>query len=109
VQSVCVSTSGYVFFGLLVRQTWYKSTGLKLLQALTGPISRGDVGTLRAHLNCLSALDRSEAMDVYCSLGKAAARLAERHSMPITTNQANEIRGMIDAARQAIRPEKMDQ
>lgn len=40
--------------------------------ALTGPISRGDVDTVRLHLNRLSARDR----ELYCALGAETLRLA---------------------------------
>jgi predicted short-subunit dehydrogenase-like oxidoreductase (DUF2520 family) len=69
------------------------------LQALTGPISRGDEGTVAAHLDCVKRLDRLDTLDVYCSLGKAATRLAERHPMPISAESGRRIRELLDKAR----------
>lgn len=45
---------------------------LGLAQALTGPIARGDVETVRLHLGRLSPEDR----DLYCALGRETLRLA---------------------------------
>lgn len=45
-----------------------------LPDALTGPIERGDIGTVKAHLAALR--DRPQALDVYRSLGRVTAHLA---------------------------------
>lgn len=45
--------------------------------ALTGPISRGDVATVRKHLEALEELDPA-LLDAYCLLGKEAAGIAAR-------------------------------
>jgi predicted short-subunit dehydrogenase-like oxidoreductase (DUF2520 family) len=42
--------------------------------ALTGPVARGDVGTVRAHLDALPAAERA----TYRTLAREAARLADR-------------------------------
>lgn len=58
--------------GELMQKTLANSLALGPQTALTGPIARGDAGTLRLHRAVLTAED-----DVlYCALGEATARLA---------------------------------
>lgn len=47
------------------------------VDALTGPVVRGDVETVRAHLARLSAAER----DVYCALGREALGLARQRGL----------------------------
>lgn len=56
----------------LIRGTLDNIEDLGLAAALTGPISRGDVDTVRLHMARLSPTDRS----LYCALGMEALRLA---------------------------------
>jgi predicted short-subunit dehydrogenase-like oxidoreductase (DUF2520 family) len=56
----------------LVRGTLTNLEDLGVAAALTGPIARGDVDTVRLHLARLSAEDRV----LYCALGKETLRLA---------------------------------
>ena len=44
--------------------------------ALTGPIARADVATLRGHLAALREFDMNETLPVYVALGRHAIRLA---------------------------------
>lgn len=55
-----------------------KSLGLE--KALTGPILRGDLGTVRRHLEALEGAP--EAKDVYAALGKRILALAARRGLP---------------------------
>lgn len=48
--------------------------------ALTGPVARGDQGTVRKHLQAL--MKRSEARAVYQALGRHALRLARERGLP---------------------------
>ena len=50
-------------------------TVLDLLAALTGPVDRGDTGTVHKHLD---ALADSEAGEVYRVLGKVLVKIAEQ-------------------------------
>lgn len=69
--------------GGLMRQTLENTLALGPQAALTGPIARGDAGTVARHRAVLAAQD-----DVlYCALGRATARLAA---------------GRLDAAAQAV-------
>jgi predicted short-subunit dehydrogenase-like oxidoreductase (DUF2520 family) len=45
--------------------------------ALTGPVARGDVQTVQAHLSRLSGNER----DVYCALGRGALSLARQRGL----------------------------
>lgn len=56
----------------LIRGTLNNLENLGVAAALTGPIARGDVDTVRLHLARLSPDDRS----LYCALGQEALRLA---------------------------------
>ena len=55
-----------------------KSSGLE--KALTGPVARGDVATVRKHLAALEG--DPAAREVYAVLGKQVLRLAERRGLP---------------------------
>lgn len=56
----------------LVRGTLENVEKLGLSSALTGPIARGDVDTVRLHLSRLSGEERT----LYCALGRETLRLA---------------------------------
>ncbi len=46
-------------------------------KSLTGPVSRGDIGVLRRHLECLEREERKDLMRVYTSLSLYALDIAE--------------------------------
>jgi predicted short-subunit dehydrogenase-like oxidoreductase (DUF2520 family) len=52
--------------------------------ALTGPVSRGDLATIRAHLSALGPADSR----LYCQLGLAALALARRAGLPEESAEA---------------------
>ncbi|HRP07612.1 MAG TPA: DUF2520 domain-containing protein [Gemmatimonadales bacterium] len=56
----------------LMRTTLANLEAVDLADALTGPISRGDVGTVRAHLAVLTGTER----ELYLMLGREALRIA---------------------------------
>jgi predicted short-subunit dehydrogenase-like oxidoreductase (DUF2520 family) len=56
----------------LMRGTLENLEHLGLASALTGPIARGDIDTVRAHLARLSPQDR----ELYCALGRETLQLA---------------------------------
>jgi len=64
----------------LAQGTLQNVNNLGLENALTGPILRGDVGTVRKHLDALRN-DR-HARGVYLVMGKQVLRLAERSGLP---------------------------
>lgn len=60
-------------------------------RALTGPIARGDVHTIRGHLEALKNLDNSRAECVYRILGLETIDLAERSRL-VSTETSRELR-----------------
>lgn len=62
-------------------------------KALTGPISRGDVGTLQKHLAALAAYGQYE--DVYRLVGSYTAGLSARAGN-ITSERAQQIRALLE-------------
>jgi len=64
----------------LVQGTLQGVKKLGLAGALTGPIVRGDVGTVRRHLEALAALPLHD--EIYRALGLAAVRLLEESGRP---------------------------
>jgi predicted short-subunit dehydrogenase-like oxidoreductase (DUF2520 family) len=65
----------------LVRQTLANAETLGIRTALTGPFTRGDAGTLEAHLAALRA-HAPDVVDLYLALGKRELTLArERGSL----------------------------
>ena len=59
--------------------------------ALTGPIARGDVDTVRLHLSRLSARDR----ELYCALGRTTLRLAL--AAGLAPDRAAELDGLLSS------------
>lgn len=64
-------------YGPLSRQTLANVQALGLEHALTGPVGRGDAGTVEAHLAVVRRLAPA-ALDVYRALGRAQLAVAER-------------------------------
>jgi predicted short-subunit dehydrogenase-like oxidoreductase (DUF2520 family) len=62
-------------YGRLIEGTLGNARALGIPAALTGPITRGDVGTLRAHLEALRA-HAPRAMDLYVAAGRREIELA---------------------------------
>ena len=60
----------------LVRQTLANAEALGVQAALTGPFTRGDVGTLEAHLATLEA-HAPDVLELYRALGRRELALAE--------------------------------
>jgi predicted short-subunit dehydrogenase-like oxidoreductase (DUF2520 family) len=64
-------------YGPLARQALANVEELGTEQALTGPVGRGDAGTVEAHLAVLHRLAPA-ALEVYRALGRAQLAVAER-------------------------------
>ncbi len=73
----------------LMRGTLANLEHLGVAAALTGPISRGDVDTIRLHLGRLSPDDRV----VYCALGRETLRLAR--GMGLDDARASELESLL--------------
>lgn len=65
-------------------------------QALTGTFARGDIATVRRHLDALSGKELAEALAVYKLLGLHSLRLAERNGLD--AKLLNEIRKLLRSA-----------
>lgn len=84
-------------FQPLLQQTLHNVMQQGTARALTGPISRGDAGTLRAHLAELDAITlqnghgaTSELIPAYKQLGRVAAELAKADGR-LTPEQLSEL------------------
>jgi predicted short-subunit dehydrogenase-like oxidoreductase (DUF2520 family) len=65
-------------------------------QALTGTFARGDIATVRRHLEALSGKELAEALSVYKLLGLHSLRLAEKNGLD--AKLLNEIRNLLRSA-----------
>ena len=63
-------------YGPLIEGTLGNARALGIRAALTGPITRGDVGTLRAHLEALRE-HAPGVLDLYVAAGRREVDLAE--------------------------------
>ena len=86
----------------LVRASVENLAAMPPSAALSGPIARGDLGTLHAHLNWLaSAAQTSPGMsvlrDAYLALARLTVPLAEAKET-LTTERASAILALLDAA-----------
>jgi predicted short-subunit dehydrogenase-like oxidoreductase (DUF2520 family) len=61
----------------LVKGTLANLEAVGLPDALTGPIARGDVGTVRRHIECLEAT-RGDTLRLYRALGRKTVEIARR-------------------------------
>jgi predicted short-subunit dehydrogenase-like oxidoreductase (DUF2520 family) len=60
----------------LLEQTWKNVLNSGAENALTGPISRGDLGTIRLHLQKITEEGRQDWLEIYKTMGKSAIGLA---------------------------------
>jgi len=67
-------------YGRLIEQTLGNARALGIRAALTGPMTRGDVGTLSAHLAALRA-HAPDALDLYRAAGIREVALAEERGV----------------------------
>ena len=64
-------------FGRLIEQTLANARAIGVGAALTGPITRGDAGTLEAHLAALERL-APDVMALYVAAARRELHLAEQ-------------------------------
>lgn len=86
----------------LVRASMENLAAMPPSAALSGPIARGDLGTLHAHLDWLASAaqtspDMSDLRDAYLALARLTVPLAEAKGT-LTTDGASTIRALLDAA-----------
>ncbi len=83
-------------YGPLIEGTLANARALGIRAALTGPITRGDVGTLSAHLDALRE-HAPDVLDLYVAAGRREIELAERRGV-LAPGAAATMRDMLSAA-----------
>ena len=83
-------------YGRLMEGTLGNARALGIAAALTGPITRGDLGTLGAHLDALRA-HAPGAMDLYVAAARREIELAEGRGV-LAPEVARSMRSMLDRA-----------
>lgn len=86
----------------LVRASVENLAAMPPSAALSGPIARGDLGTLHAHLDWLASAaqtspDMSDLRDAYLAIARLTVPLAEAKGT-LTAERASAIRALLDAA-----------
>ncbi len=84
-------------YGRLVEQTLANARALGIRAALTGPVVRGDLGTIEAHLAALAARAPG-AGELYLAAARRELALAEERGA-LTPDRAERVRGLL-----AMRP-----
>jgi predicted short-subunit dehydrogenase-like oxidoreductase (DUF2520 family) len=85
--------------GPLVRASLENALGLGPEAALTGPVSRGDVTTIEAHLGALRSAP-PEVAALYVAVSRHLLNIAGRRGLPEGSRRA--IAAALDASRQRI-------
>lgn len=80
-------------FGPLVRQSLANAESLGIRDALTGPLLRGDIGTVRDHLAALRRLAPG-ALDLYAAVARREIALAETKGA-LARDRADELRALL--------------
>lgn len=83
-------------YGRLIEGTLGNARALGIGAALTGPITRGDLGTLRAHLDTLRA-HAPRALELYVAAARREVELAEGRGV-LAPEVARSMRGTLDDA-----------
>ena len=83
-------------YGRLIEGTLGNARALGIAAALTGPIARGDLGTLRAHLDAMRA-HAPRALDLYVAAARREIELAEGRGV-LAPEVARTLRDTLDAA-----------
>jgi len=83
-------------YGRLIEGTLGNARALGVAAALTGPITRGDLGTLRSHLVALRK-HAPRAMDLYVAAARREIELAERRGA-LAPDVARTMRATLDDA-----------
>ncbi|MFI5291282.1 MAG: Rossmann-like and DUF2520 domain-containing protein, partial [Candidatus Limnocylindrales bacterium] len=80
-------------YGPLIEGTLGNARALGVTAALTGPIARGDLGTLEAHLASLER-DAPDALDLYRAVGRREVELAVSRGS-LSPERASELRSAL--------------
>ena len=87
-------------YGPLIEGTLGNARALGIRAALTGPMTRGDVGTLDAHLAALRAY-APDVLDLYVAAGRRELDLADARGV-LAPEVSMKMRSVLDAALQAL-------
>jgi predicted short-subunit dehydrogenase-like oxidoreductase (DUF2520 family) len=82
-------------YGSLVRQGLANTAALGIDAALTGPVPRGDAGTMRAHLEAIAAV-APDVRETYLALARRQLVIAGRRGVP-GPEAAAALRGLLGA------------
>jgi len=80
-------------FGPLVRQSLQNAEALGIRDALTGPLLRGDIGTVRDHLEAMSRLAPG-ALELYSAAARREIAIAESRG-GLSRERADELRALL--------------
>ncbi len=80
----------------LIQTTLSNIEGKGTARSLTGPVSRGDAGTVKAHLELIDSIQDHEMKQAYKTLGRAALRLAF-DTGKLSKEQADELHNLLQA------------
>lgn len=80
-------------FGRLMEQTLANVRGMGIAASLTGPVTRGDVGTVAAHMTALEA-QAPDVVELYLATARRQIRIAEERGM-LSPNQAARVRRVL--------------
>ena len=83
-------------YGPLIEGTLANARALGIEAALTGPVTRGDIGTLRGHLDALRA-HAPTVVDLYVAAGRREIELAEARGT-LAPNTAAAMRALLTSA-----------
>ena len=82
-----------VVYGRLAEQTLANARGVGIAASLTGPITRGDVGTVAAHIAALEA-HAPDVVELYLATARRQLRIAENRGT-LSPNQAARVRRVL--------------
>ena len=80
-------------YGRLAEQTLANARGVGIAASLTGPITRGDVGTVAAHIAALEA-HAPDVVELYLATARRQLRIAENRGT-LSPNQAARVRRVL--------------
>ncbi len=80
----------------LVKGTMKNMENRGIEKSLTGPIARGDIGTIRGHLKILKN-NMPELLDLYCEMGLFAVDIGIRNNT-LSVEKAEEIKSVLKGA-----------
>jgi predicted short-subunit dehydrogenase-like oxidoreductase (DUF2520 family) len=84
-------------YGRLMEQTLANARGVGIAASLTGPITRGDVGTVAAHIAALEA-EAPDVVELYLATVRRQIRIAEERGT-LSPNQASRVRRVLAKGR----------